>query len=148
MNIRDNGYWAFYESSKEYILDPNKSGKWMCFYKSLGHDYTFGEIEGICKKSVAENIVKTCKHTSIDSVDSSGNGVICFYLNSDDTDSHKAIIKFIIENKLIKRTKSGKLTNIAFKLDKQTIDNQYGEKFNATIKLSDFIDLMTGEFIE
>ena len=60
--------------------------------------------------------------------------------------SHKRTIAFMLENNLIKKTKSGKLYNLSFKLDNQTRAGQYGSDFKSEIKLSNFIDLYTGEW--
>ncbi|WP_299996871.1 hypothetical protein [uncultured Cedecea sp.] len=148
MKVVKNTYWNIYKSDNDNNLLPDTSGKWLCSFVHFGGDYCFNDIEKICAESVEKNIIPICKHTSDLALElSDRGGMICFYLNIDDTDGHKKIIKYILDKKLIKRTKSGKLTNISFKLDKQTIDGKYGENFKATLKLSDFIDLITGEFI-
>jgi len=74
-------------------------------------------------------------------------GVICFYLNSDDIENHKRVIQFMKNNGLIQKTKSGKLYNISFKLDSQTRVGNYGSGFEGKIKLDQFLNLYTGEFI-
>lgn len=56
-------------------------------------------------------------------------------------------INYFIENGLIRRTKAGKLYNISFKLDSQTLDGQYGSDFQSEIKLANFVNLETGEWI-
>lgn len=48
---------------------------------------------------------------------------------------------------MIRKTKSGRLYNISFKFDKQTDAHLYGKDFKGTIKLDQFIDLNTGEFL-
>ena len=48
---------------------------------------------------------------------------------------------------LIRKTKTGKYYNISFKLDRQTEAGEYGDDYKGTIKLSDFIDLTTGEWL-
>ena len=62
-------------------------------------------------------------------------------------ESHKLILNFMIKNDLIQRTKSGKLFNIGFKFDAQTLNNEYGEDFVPLIKLEDFIDLYTSRLV-
>lgn len=71
----------------------------------------------------------------------------CFYANGDDVENHKRIIRFLLENGLIRRTKMGKLYNISFKFDHQTKMGEYGADFNGKIKLDQFVDLQTGQFI-
>ena len=57
------------------------------------------------------------------------------------------MIAFMLEHGLVRKTKSGKLYNIGFKLDDQTRAGEYGTGFKARITLSDFVDLETGEFL-
>ena len=49
---------------------------------------------------------------------------------------------------MIAKTKTGKLYNISFKLDRQTLAGEYGENYNGTIKLEQFLNLQTGEWLE
>lgn len=74
-------------------------------------------------------------------------GVICFYLNGDDIENHHRIIQFMMDNKLIQKTKTGRWYNISFKFDDQTRAGEYGIGFKGEIKLAQFIDLNTGEWI-
>ena len=54
----------------------------------------------------------------------------------------------MLENGLIRKTKTGKLYNISFKFDSETFAGKYkGNGFSGKIKLADFVDLETGEFI-
>lgn len=55
----------------------------------------------------------------------------------------------MLNNGLIKKTKSGKLYSISFKYDSQTYAGKYkgGGGFTGEIKLADFVDLETGEFV-
>lgn len=54
----------------------------------------------------------------------------------------------MLENGLIRKTKTGKLYNISFKFDTETYSGKYkGSGFSGKIRLSDFVDLETGEFI-
>lgn len=107
-------------------------------------DYFFNDInwaKATCTQAITNNIIHTCKHSDND------NGIICFYLNFDDIASHKKLINWLINKNMIQKTKDGKYYNISFKLDEQTLSNQYGKDFKPSIKLSDFIDLKTGIFI-
>ena len=98
-------------------------------------------IEDKCIEIVEKGIVYECKHSTDIA------GVACFYLNCDDTETHKKVIGFFLENKMIRKTKTGKLFNISFKLNKQTRKMEYGNNYSSEIKLDQFIDLTTGEFI-
>lgn len=98
-------------------------------------------IEKVCKDAVGKDIVCEAKHSNAE------EGVACFYLNIKDIENHKKVIKYFIENNMIKKTKSGRYYNISFKLDEQTRAGQYGDDFVAEIRLDKFINLDTGEWI-
>ncbi len=61
-----------------------------------------------------------CKCTDMKTQGES-TGVICFYLNGDDMDNHRSVIQFVLDHALIQKTKAGKLYNISFKFDDQTL---------------------------
>lgn len=126
--------WVYYTGDDNY-LDKDKCGKWMYFFE----DKKF--VAKICENSIKMNVVKTSKHTDDE------KGVACFYLHYDDVDTHKKVITYFMENNLIRKTKSGKLYNISFKLDNQTRAGEYGDEFKSDIKLSNFVDLDTGEWL-
>ncbi len=133
MRIIENSMWVFYLDRPDF--DNNKVGKWMYFFK----DRDF--IAKLCQEAVENGVVAEAKHSN------ANEGVSCFYLNCDDIDLHKKVIKFFLDNNLIRRTKNGKLYNISFKKDKQTLAGEYGKDFTSEIKLDQFIDLNTGDWI-
>lgn len=135
------GGWCWYYSDKSDLLEPNKCGKWMYFFR----DQAFAMR--ICEKAIAENICYECKCSDIE-ITGDNSGVICFYLNGDDIDNHRRVIKFMLDNGLVQKTKSGKLFNISFKYDDQTRAGEYGTNFEGALKLAQFIDLNTGEWIK
>ena len=57
------------------------------------------------------------------------------------------ILQMFYQKKLIQKTKSGRLYNISFKFDAQTHTGEYGTGFEGIIKLAQFVDLNTGEWI-
>ena len=126
--------WVYYVDD-DSIFDPDKVGKWMYFFG----DKEF--VAKICGDAVKRNIIKESKHSDAD------EGVACFYLNCDDVAAHKKIISYFIENNLIRRTKTGRLYNISFKLDNQTLAGEYGGDFHSEIKLDKFLNLDTGEWL-
>lgn len=134
MEINENIAWVYYIRDTSKFIE-GKVGKWMYFFG----DRKF--IEKICKETVEKDIVCESKHSNVDS------GVACFYLNIDDIDNHKKVIKYFIENNMIKKSKNGRFYNTSFKLDSQTISGQYGSDFVAELKLDKFINLNTGEWI-
>ena len=137
--LKMNG-WCWYFSGEEDKLDLEKCGKWMFFFQNqkMAMD--------ICEKAMKEHVCYECKCTDMD-VQQVETGVLCFYLNGDDVGNHKRVIRFMMENNLIRKTKTGKYYNISFKFDKQTCAGEYGADFEGKIKLENFIDLKTGEWI-
>ena len=136
MQTFSNIAWVFYLNEvEESGFEQHKVGKWMYFF----NDKAFAEK--ICKDAVERGIVAESKHSNADT------GVCCFYLNCDDFVAHKRILTYFLENRLIRKTKTGKLYNISFKLDDQTCAGEYGNEFQGQLKLSDFVDLYTGEWI-
>ena len=53
------------------------------------------------------------------------SGVCCLYLNGNDREGHKRVLRYMLDNGLIRKTKSGKLYNISFKYDSQTYAGKY-----------------------
>ncbi len=137
--IRQFG-WFWFLSGKEKLLVPDKCGKWMYFFA----DQEFAKK--ICQKAIDEDVCYECKCTDME-LTGQPTGVICFYLNGDDIENHKRVIQFMMANDLIRKTKTGKYYNNSFKFDNQTRAGEYGADFEGKIKLEQFIDLTTGEWI-
>lgn len=141
-------YWVFYLS--EYHKQIDYCGKWIHLFEKKNYQFA----KEVCICAIKDNVVTACKHTSFE-IDSLINplsrgkdtGVICFYVNGTSDESHKLLLEFMIKNELVQKTKSGKLYNIGFKFDEQTLNNEYGEDFTPKIKLEDFVDLQTYQFI-
>lgn len=133
------GGWYWFTSGKKK-LDKNKCGKWMHFFS----DQQFA-ID-ICEKAIAEDVCYNCKCSDME-ITREQTGVICFYLEGDDIENHKRVIQFMIDNDLIRKTKTDKLYNIVFKYDYQTRAGEYGSDFKSELKLERFVDLNTGEWI-
>lgn len=130
------GGWVFYMKPNAHDeLPPDKCGKWMYFF----NDRDFASK--ICKEAVETGVVVESKHSD------AAEGVCCFYLCGDDVEAHIKVLQFFMDNKLIRKTKAGAYYNMAFKYDNQTRMGEYGKEFEAGLKLSQFIDLKTGEFI-
>ena len=134
--------WVWYrnwETSK--FIEENRIGKWLVYFSDIAY------ARKICEKAVLSGAVGWCKHSSELKLKGGGTGVICFYLNGDDVEGHKRVLRFLIENEMIRKRKSGALYNIAFKYDSQTYAGEYGSDFHAEIKLADFVNLETGELL-
>lgn len=136
MNIVTNENWIFFSNENSKVLDIFKIGKWMVYFSESGREY----ITEMCEKAVSENIVPRAKIAVI-------GDVACFYLNIDDIEYHKKCINFMMENNLIRKTKDGRYYNISFKKDTQTLKGEYGVRYIPKLKLEDFINLYTGEWI-
>lgn len=142
MEIKENISWKYYLGSLDEF-DTENIGKWMYFFDKNGFEYA----ETVCSEVVKEKIVSQAKHTNIEPLTHRGTGVICFYVGLNDIQTHKKIITYLLKKDMIKKTKSGKYRNEAFKLDADTKNNKYGKDFVAKINLEKFIDLNTGEWI-
>lgn len=134
MKIEKNIAWVYYIGDTSKLVD-NEVGKWMYFFGNREF------IEEICKEAVEKKFVCEAKHSN------ANKGVACFYLNIKDIENHKKILKFFIENNMIRKTKTGRFYNISFKLDSQTLDGKYGEDFVSELKLDKLMNLNTGEWI-
>lgn len=139
--IKENG-WRYYISTESTKLVCEKSGKWMYFFPNEKFEFALK----ICELAIKNNICYECKCTDMKSSECK-TGVICFYNNVDDNDTHYKILSFMIENDLISKTSKGKYYNISFKLDDQTRNLEYGENFKGKLKVEQFIDLCTGELL-
>lgn len=136
----DKGYWSYYiNGDRATELLDYKCGKWMFYFGDIAF------VESVCRKAVLEGAVAECKHTAAEVFD--GSGVGCFYLNVDDIVAHHRVLAFMLANGLIRKKKNGTLFNIGFKLDSQTMAGEYGSEFKAEVKLEDFVNLETGEFL-
>lgn len=134
MRIIENTTWVYYLADADPHFDTDKVGKWMYFFGDEG------SASEICKSAIERNIVEECKHKKCN------DGVACFYLNDDDVEGHRRVIRFFLENGLIQKTKNGRLYNISFKHDAQTCAGEYGNQYKPDLKLDQFVDLSTGQF--
>ena len=134
MRIIENPVWVYCLADEEPCFDESKVGKWMYFFEDESH------AKEICKTAIEQSVVAECKYKKCN------GGLACFYLNDDDMEGHRRVIRFFLENGLIRKTKSGKLYNISFKHDEQTYAGEYGEKYKSSLKLDRFVDLETGIF--
>lgn len=142
MIIKENISWKYYLGDNNNF-DTENIGKWMYFFDENG----FEQAEQICSEVIEKKIIFQAKHTNIIPLTHKGTGVICFYVGLDDIETHKNIITYLLTNNMIKKTKSGKYRNEAFKLDTDTKNKKYGKDFIAKINLEKFIDLNTGDWI-
>ena len=136
--------WFYYRSKNIPETEDTKNfGKWMFFFDK---EKKGKETIELCKKAVKEGVVEVCKHTEC-LIDKEGTGVCCFYCDKDDMSSHKRILKFFLDNNLIPLTKDLKLYNISFKLNEETRNKVYGSNIERPIKLENFVNLYTYEWL-
>ena len=98
---------------------------------------TNGDAPSVCWKAMRENIVISAGHRDT----SDSYNVSAFLHCENDSESHKRVISFLLENNLILKTKKGLFYNIHFKWYDSNIN------FSPKIALSDFVNLRTGELI-
>lgn len=143
--VRDeNQNWVYYINAERLNeLDPKRCGKWMYMTSDLER------AEDLVREAVVTGAVIEAKHSTAAhmALSRSGTGVCCFYLNGDDSEAHHRAIEFLLRHDLVRRTKTRRLYNVSFKFDEQTRAGEYGDDFHAKIRLADFVDLDTGEFI-
>ncbi len=133
MYIGQNNDWMRYSSLGNWHLSSIKNcGKWMFYFNSQEF-----AIE-IINKALTDNIVSYAKHTKGDS------GICCLYASGLDFENHLRVIDFMIENNLVRLTNNLSYFDTTFKFNSQSWAKEYGNPFEGTIKLSDFINLQTG----
>ncbi len=148
MTIISDIFWTYYHGENELFDDS--VGKWMYFFDCLRDA---SKVKALCKEAIEKDVVKQCKHTNLNTIEinpkvKNGKGVCCFYLDGNDLAQHKKVIRLFIENDMIPRTRNGRLYNISFKYDRQTEAGEYGSDYYGNIKLEQFVDLFTGEWVE
>ena len=79
------GGWYWFLSGKENMLDKEKCGKWMYFFR----DQDFAKE--ICEKAISEGVCYECKCTNM-AERMCETGVVCFYLNGDDIENRRFFI--------------------------------------------------------
>lgn len=137
MEVLDFCGWRFFVGDDSGFV-TEKVGKWMYFFQGQeGREFT----EARCREAVEQEIVWEAKCS--DNYD----GVACFYLNIDDIERHKRILQYFLDHDMIRRTKTGRLYNISFKLDEQTKAGAYGDDFKSELKLENLMDLNTGKWL-
>ena len=107
-------------------------------------------MDDIVGTAVLNGVVAEAKFSNPETLIVAGqkNGVCCLYLNGNDREGRKRVLRYMLDNGQIRKTKSGGLYNISFKYDSQTYAGKYkGSGFTGEIKLADFVDLKTGEFV-
>ena len=140
MRFAHSGGWYWFSNGEEDKLIPEKCGKWMYFFTNQV------EAMKLCKLAIDSKVCYLCKCADL-AEQGTKEGPICFYANVDDITNHKYILAFMIKLGLIKKTKTGRLYDISFKLDSQTRAGEYGADFEGKIKLSQFVDLYTLKWI-
>lgn len=136
----------FIDKERIHEIDSAQCGKWMFFFSPL----KTARMDDIVGTAVLNGVVVEAKYSNPKTLIAAGqkNGVCCLYLNGNDREGHKRVLRYMLDKGLIRKTKSGRLYNISFKYDSQTYAGKYkGSGFTGGIKLADFVDLETGEFV-
>ncbi|MCY8152600.1 MULTISPECIES: hypothetical protein [Bacillus subtilis group] len=148
VSYRDLG-WCYYGiDTTQYpaFKETDKIGKFMTY----GKGDLSNETQELILKAIKQGITPLIKHTNMDTLEfnprsKNGSWVIVWY-STDEEKALKGLAKYLIENGLVQKTKSGKYYNLPFKYDEQTQNGEYGEQFNPSISLKNLMDLNTGEF--
>lgn len=140
----DPDWVYYYDEDRVDELDPKRVGKWTV---ACWPDSWQFVVRATCG-AVKEGVVVKAKHTSRDVLEEEGKGVCCFYLNGDDKEAHRRILRYMVDKKLVLRTRAGRFYNISFKYDEQPASGEHGQSSSPAFKLSDFMDLETGEFLD
>ena len=151
MEIQNFGDYTFYDSLKPFSTDGPYYGEWLVFFSKPHYDY----IKQKCYESVEVQLVKRAKHTSWDTVNLTGHGLLAFKMESNDIQiinnqiiapRHQLLLTWMIQNSLISKTKTGNYTNIRFKVKSDGKGTHNGPDWNG-FTLSNFINLKTGTAI-
>ena len=145
LKIKEDPAWVWYIGNKYESEGKYIEGKFMTF----GQYPVPQRTKDFIKKALDEEVICLVKHSQEGYIKPNSDPnqyVICWYCSDGESDLRK-LARFMVDNDLIQKTQSGKLYNIAFKYDRQTYSNEYGDDFKAQIKLADFIDLNTGKTI-
>lgn len=143
-NHEDMG-WLWYGANT--FTESDKVGKFMTYGKGDISD----ELQGLILKAIKQGVTPLVKHTNLDTITfnpraKDGSWVIVWY-SSDDENCLKSLAKFLVDEGLVQKTKTGKLYNIAFKYDEQTRNDEYAGEFKSKISLQDLMNLNTGELL-
>ena len=143
----ENETWIFYNrkdiQDKRNKTDISNLGKWMYFFEYS--DIELKRCERLCEKALSKGVTNSLKISKKNAL--YPKGVLILRCDNEDNETHKKIIKFMIENNLIPKTRNGRYYNISFKTNEQTIYKEYGNVFKPILKLENFIDLNNGKFI-
>ena len=144
MDITVLGKWVFYSSTKDFNKGPYY-GEWLVFFGPEHYPY----VEEKCRELVSSGMVKWAKHSTKEEVSSQGHGLLAVKLEHTDvefvdgkpvSDKHRQVLLWLIRNGFVKKTKTGKYTNIRFKLDSEDKGSSKGKVLKG-FTLSDFLDL-------
>ncbi len=107
-------------------------------------------MDDVAGTAVLNGVVVEVKYSNPEILIAAGQnyGVCCLYLNENEREGHTRVLRCMLDNGLIRKTMSGKLYDISFKYDSQTYAGKHmGSGFIGEIKLADFVNLETGEFV-
>ena len=137
--------WMLISVNPPPVFDPVHVGKWIL----AGIDAD--KAPALCVAAVLSGAVLEAKHMLLNDgipIPKGGSTTICcFYLNGNDMEGHRKIIGFLKRHNYIRRLISGRYVNLSFKYNRQTVDGEYGRTFVPLLRLSDVMDLETGEWI-
>lgn len=131
--------WSVFCASPIPTWDKTTVGKWLI----AGIDVD--KAMELCCKAVAAEATQEAKHSM--TAPPQSKSICCFYVNGSDAQAHKRLLDFLRRENALPKKKDGTYCNISFKYDQQTLNGEYGKDFTPRHRLSDFLDLATGEWI-
>lgn len=129
----------FIEFKAKDLIEYKIKGKWLIFFNN------FEFADKLCKELIEKGVILEANHSV-----GGTYGVCRFFVESKDLKQHKKLLRYLIDNDYIPRTKKENyLYNVAFKLQLQSDRGEYYETgFRNLLNLSDLVDLESGDFLE
>lgn len=138
IEIYDLASWTFVELNPHY---SEFDGFWQIY---APNEFTEDLIQYLVDAITADAL----ESGRVDTSYQRESTVCLLHCNSKDHNAMKDILKHLIATNKIPKTQAGKLYNISYKFNAQSQAGLTGDKFVALIKLEDFVDLYTGEFLD
>ena len=138
IEIYDLASWTFVE--RDSVIQ-DFDGFWQIYAPK---EFTEELIQYLAD-AISDGALESCRVDTSYQLDTT---VCLLHCNSKDRNAMKDILKYLMATNKIPKTKAGKLYNISYKFNAQSQAGLTGDKFVALIKLEDFVDLYTGEFLD
>lgn len=137
MQIYRKGGWTRYHNTELWNISSLKDcGKWTVTWETRSQAKKYAIL------AIEEGVTNYVKHTLGE------GGAMCFYVSGTDYAGHLKTLNFLINNNLLTLDSNYNYKDISFKFNSQSWMKEYGDPFAGMIKLSDFINLTNGKFLQ